>query len=120
MREAQEQEEEDDAEEVFYQTHDILVDKHHHVQVFNRLVRVLEDAEAEEAVAAIAAEALPEAIAVMDEAIAAMRRAREEGNPDEFILQVVDGRARVIRLNNQLAVGPRWSRCFRSRRRLAG
>ena len=52
-------------------------------------------------------EEVEEAIAVIDEAIAAM----DEDNPDEqFIILVVDGRARVIRLNNQLAVGPRWLR----------
>ena len=52
-------------------------------------------------------EEVEEAISVIDEAIAAM----DEDNPDEqFIILVVDGRARVIRLNNQLAVGPRWLR----------
>ena len=98
----------DNTEEVFHQTHDLLVDHHHHVQVVEDHQHAEDwDAFAEEAVAAIDHEALPEAIATMEEAIAAM----EEDNLDvEFIFEVVDGRARVIRLNNQLAVGPRWSR----------
>ena len=65
------------------------------------------DEAVEEAVAAIDGAALPEAIAVIDEAIAAMD---EDILDEQFIFLAVDGRARVIRLNNQLAVGPRWLR----------
>ena len=50
-------------------------------------------------------EEVEEAIAVIDEAIADMATP-----DDQFIFLVVDGRAGVIRLNNQLAVGPRWLR----------
>ena len=108
LREAEH--EEDNAEEVFYQTYDLLVDQRQHVQVVEdhqHLVHLDRHegwyAEAEEAVAAIDWAALPEAIAVIDEAIAAMdegRRARGR--------RARGRRVRVIRLNNQLAVGPRW------------